>query len=227
MTEFNQALSQAQQDYLAANKADLCKTAGGKLIWQNRIKMASEAYQVAKSIAADNTLTTLVERNAEDEEDDHDETILDWQTYRDNFILDWIANRTVVTQEEADAMIERDIDQALQAAELTEDAEVVEVVEDAPIAVVAPTPSPEPIVVVVKKKSYYKPKTKAVAKTVKAKAPKKAAAKKKTVSASDKAQVIIERYVARNWTRKSIIEKLQDQLDMGAAYASTLYQKFS
>lgn len=58
--------------------------------------------------------------------------------------------------------------------------------------------------------------------------PKKVAAKKKSGSTSEKAQAIIERYVARDWSRGQIIEKLQAQIDgLGAAYASTLYQKFA
>jgi hypothetical protein len=169
-------------------------------------------------------LNTLVDRTSEDEEDDPT-GFPDWPTYRDNFIMDWIANRTVVTAEEADIMFDRDVDQALQVIEQAEVAET-----QATIAEALPPVVEAPVVVVAKKKSYAKAKKKAGAKTVKAKAPKKAAAKKKSSakgSASAKAQIIIEKYAAKGWARKDILAKLQSQLDMGAAYAATLYQKFA
>jgi hypothetical protein len=57
---------------------------------------------------------------------------------------------------------------------------------------------------------------------------KKVAAKKKGGNTSAKAQTIVERYAARKWSRKDIIEKLVSQIDgLGTAYASTLYQKFA
>lgn len=56
----------------------------------------------------------------------------------------------------------------------------------------------------------------------------KVAAKKKGGNTSAKAQAIVERYVARKWSRKDVIEKLVSQIDgLGVAYASTLYQKFA
>ena len=61
-----------------------------------------------------------------------------------------------------------------------------------------------------------------------AKVAKAKVAKKKGVSTSAKAATIIALYQSRKWSRKDIIAKLQSQIDgLGAAYASTLYQKFA
>jgi hypothetical protein len=70
------------------------------------------------------------------------------------------------------------------------------------------------------------------ASTAKASKPalKKVAAKKKGGGTSAKAQAIIEKYgpAGRKWARKDVIEKLVNSIDgLGAAYASTLYQKFA
>lgn len=58
----------------------------------------------------------------------------------------------------------------------------------------------------------------------------KVAAKKKGGNTSAKAQAIVEKYgpSGRKWARKDVIEKLVSSIDgLGAAYASTLYQKFA
>lgn len=239
MNEFSNPIAPDQTAFLAANKAELSKTDGGKAIWQNRVKMASEAYQALKGI--NGGLETLVERSAEDEADEVDVSFPDWPTFRDNFILDWIGSRIVVTDKEADMIFERTAEEALAAIEQAEqngsDAPVV----DTSATTVVQSPTVAPVVEIATKrrgrppgsaktavkKSYYVPVSQRPAKT---KTVRKAAAKKKTVakgSASAKAQSLIEKYAARDWSRKDIIAKLQSQLDMGAAYASTLYQKYS
>lgn len=230
MTEFNNAINAEQTAFLVDDKAKLYRTEDGKRIWQNRVKMAGEAYNIAKAIHNDHTLTALVPKTCEDEDDCDDQLFCDWPTYRDNFILDWIANRTIVTTEEADIMFDRTANAALAELEPT-GLDVVEDLDSDAEAITSEVvpPSEAPPVV---KKSYAKAKVKveAVVKLFKKKAVKKVAAKKKSAakgSASEKAQVIIEKYAARNWSRKDIIAKVQTQLNMGSAYAATLYQKFS
>lgn len=82
-----------------------------------------------------------------------------------------------------------------------------------------------------KKVATAKVVRKVVAKKTKTKSkPKKvAAAKKKSGnSTSEKAKAIVERYVARKWQRKDVIEKLMSSIDgLGVAYAATLFQKFA
>lgn len=78
-----------------------------------------------------------------------------------------------------------------------------------------------------KAKSYYVPVSqRKAAKPAKVAKPKKAAAKKKSAAAPSKAQAIVEKYAARDWSRKDIIEKLVAS-GVSAGYAPTLYQKFA
>ncbi len=225
MNEFSTPISQDQKDFLATNKAELVTTEGGKAIWQNRIKMASEAYQIAKTIHADHVVDSLCDATGDSVEESTEttdtvvETFPDWPTYRDNFILDWISNRTIVTEEEANAMFNVEVENALQEIDQVEGSVVTPtvVVEATPVVIAKVKRA------VAKKVVKVKAKTKAKTKVTKKVAAKKAGGK----SASAKAQVIIEKFSTRGWTRGEIIQKLQDQLDMGAAYASTLYQKFA
>lgn len=203
----------------------------------HRVKQASEAYKELKSICAQTDLDSLLPKIAGDELDGEEpynvvSTVPTWPEFRDAFIADWAANRTIVTDKEADAMFERDVEEAIAAIEATETpAETVVVETPAVVATpVAVTPAKPKRV---RNKVVKAAKTKA--KTAKAKAPAKAktvktkvAAKKKSGgSASAKAQTIIAKYAERDWSRKDIIAKLQEQLGMGVAYASTLYQKFA
>jgi hypothetical protein len=248
MNEFSTPITDEQRSFLFANKNELLKRnadgtqrvnskgdpikddAGGSAIWQNRIKMASEAYQELKSIEGEYDLTAVAIKGNEDDDGDVVESFTDWATFRDNFILDWIGSRTVVNEKEADMIFERTADEALALIEQTEAASGSE--EAAGLAAETanePAPAPAPR----KRKTLrenVRPLRKSVVKSKKT-APKKkkaAAAKKKSGgTASAKAQVIIEKYAAKDWSRKEIIQKLQDQLGMGAAYASTLYQKFA
>lgn len=79
------------------------------------------------------------------------------------------------------------------------------------------------------KKSYYIPVSQR--KVAAKKAPKKAAAKKKGSSGkstSERAAVIVAWGQSRKWSRKDIIDRMTSQIDgLGAAYASTLYQKLA
>ena len=235
MIEFNTPITPEQSAFLAANKADLCQKDSGKAVWQNRVKMASEAFDIAKGIHAQHSLTSLVAKTSEDEDDDVDETFPDWPTFRDNFILDWIGSRTVVTEQEADMIFERTADEALQAIEQAEQNGTLStepVVDTSAPVVETPAPAASEPVVATKRRGRPpgsgKKTATAVVKAAKKTGRRKVAAKKKSVgSASAKAQTIIEKYAAREWSRKDIIQKLQDQLGMGAAYASTLYQKYS
>ena len=191
----------------------------------NQLKKASEAYAELRSLHTD-PLTEEV-----------DGDFPAWSIFRDGFIAEWISNRIIVDEKEADVMFDTIVETAIQEIEAAEAvAASTEVVElTTPVAAV--TTAPEAVVVAKRrgrppgkkvegatpaKKSYYKPKAKGVAKN------KKVAAKKKSgSSASSKAQTLVERYVERKWSRKDIIAKLQEQLGMGAAYAGTLYQKFA
>ena len=246
--EFNTPITADQAAFLAANKEELCRKDAGKAVWQNRVKMASEAYAIAKGIHGAHSLTTLVERLADEERDDADPTFPDWPVYRDNFILDWIANRIVVTEEEADMIFDRTVDEALQQIEAQEQNDSGTLPADPSVSVtVTPPASPEgrdettPVVkrrgrppgsgkktaeAPAKRKSYYVPVAQRKAKAKPA-ARKVAAKKKSGGSVSAKAQPIIERFTARKWSRRDILIKLQDQLEIGAAYAATLYQKFA
>jgi hypothetical protein len=233
MVEFNTPITPEQKAFLAANKEELCQKDSGKAIWQNRVKKAGEAYAIAKTIHGETSTHTLVAKTAEDEDDDVDSTFPDWPTYRDNFILDWIGSRIVVTDKEADMIFDRTADEALAAIEQGEQNQA-----DADAPVVDPAPTVVTVtmgdVPAVKRRgrppgSGKKSATGVVkaTKTVKTKTRKVAAKKKSGGSASAKAQAIIEKYGSRDWSRKDIITKLQNQLGMGAAYAATLYQKFA
>jgi hypothetical protein len=247
MVEFNTPISDGQRTFLADNKADLCKTEGGKSIWQNRVKKASEAYNELKGIHGAHELHTLVPKTSEDEGDDADLTFPDWPTFRDNFILDWIGSRTVVTEQEADMIFERTAEEALavieQGEQITADAES----DGPPYTTQTPqemaqenlqkhlaeqkgvTETP-PVATKRRGRPPGASKKSTVTKLTRSKpSTRKVAAKKSGAksSASAKAQGIIEKYASRDWSRKDIIGKLQAQLGMGAAYASTLYQKFA
>ena len=227
MYEFNNQISSDQADFLTENKLDLCKTASGREIWQNRIKKASESYAILKQIRTNEILDSLVVGEAIEiddllavndegidsvddeqitvdpeefiEENDLvvDEKFPDWRTYRDGFILDWIGSRIVVTNEEADMIYENAVDEALA----TLDGETTEpVVETSGESEEAPA-----------------------TKRGRPKGAKKAA--KTKVSA--KALTIYNRYKEKGWERKRILDKMQGELGMGKAYAATLYQKFN
>lgn len=190
----------------------------------NQLKKASEAYAELRVLHTD-PLT-----------DEVDDEFPVWSLFRDGFIADWTSNRIIVDEKEADVMYDTIANEALAVIEAAEAGAVstevevptVAAVETAPVeAVVAKRRRGRPAGAKVEgatKKSYYKPK----AKTEKSTKPKKVAAKKKsTASASSKAQAIVEKYKERAWSRKDIIAKIQEQLEMGVAYASTLYQKFA
>lgn len=246
MNEFSAPIAPDQIAFLTANKADLIKTDSGKAIWQNRVKMASEAYQILKGINADASVASIeceplvpTEDEAEAQEVVDVDSFPSWPTFRDNFLLDWIGSRIVVTDKEADMIFERTAEEALAAIEQAEqngsDAPVVDtsttVVASALVVETAPKRRGRPPGSGVKKGTTGTSKTlaKLKARTKRAKS-KKVAAKKKSASggsASAKAQTLIEKYGSRDWSRKDIIGKLQAQLGMGAAYASTLYQKFA
>lgn len=253
MIEFSTPITPERQALLAANRAELCRVGreGKKinpsnwLIWQNRVKSAGEAYKIAKTAYTDVDFEGMP-KDADEVVSGIDPLFPDWPTYRDNFILDWLSNRIVVTEKEAEAMFDETAAAALAALEGTE-AAIVPTDTIVPTETVAtPAPVETEVVVVAKrrgrppgvkktaavvapvvkaKKSYYVPVGKRKAKKTKAK--KVAKAKSNRGSASAKAQTLIERYVAKDWSRKDIIAKLQSQLDMGAAYAATLYQKFA
>lgn len=214
--EFSSPVSEGQRAFLAADKEKLAASKGGTQLWQHRVKKATEAYAEAKAIYTDVDFGgTPVD---EDRTTGFAPGFPDWPTYRDNFLLDWIANRTVMSEEEADALFDREAEAALNT------------LDGEPTVDITPRPRPEGGLKPVIAAAAIKAKAKTVSNTkankiVKAKIVK--ANVKKFVSNSDKAFVIITRYQGRGWTRKRIIEKLCAQLDMGAAYASTLYQKFA
>lgn len=230
MVDFARVITDEDKAFLASNREDLLETAQGREkgreIWQNRVKKASEAHVELKALHT--------------EYDEVDETFPDWQTFRDNFILDWIANRTIVTEEEAEMIFETTADEALaviETAEQNDSPRTISVLVASSTSVepgvVLTAVDAEPAVAVAPKRRGRPPGAGKKAVVVKA-AAKKSSTKKKVAakkssggSASAKAQVLIEKYASRDWSRKDIILKLQSQLDMGAAYASTLYQKFA
>lgn len=255
MNEFSSPIAPDQIAFLTANKAELIRTDSGKAIWQNRVKMASEAYQILKGISADVSVASIeceplvpTEDEAEAQEVVDADEFPSWPTFRDNFLLDWIGSRIVVTDKEADMIFERTAEEALAAIEQAEqnDSETT-IIDSTPSSVLTDTSKPLIVTIgdvpAVKRRgrppgkkvpgstSYLPITTKTLAKLKAKTARKKYAAKaKKSVargSASAKAQTIIEKYGARDWSRKDIIAKLQTQLEMGAAYASTLYQKYA
>lgn len=240
MTEFNAAITAEQATFLHANREELYKTDGGKAIWQNRVKMAGEAFKIAKTTNDESTVSSLDITNGDDEAGEVDYTFPTWQVYRDNFILDWIANRTIVTEEEAEMIFERDVNDALSVIEAGEvggstdvelGTEITTAVTGAPEAareVQAQareravdngdgTPAPK------RGRPAGKVKAVKVKKVVKLQ---KVAAAKKGKSTSERAAEIIAWGQSRHWARKDILERLTTQIDgLGAPYAATLYQK--
>ncbi len=208
-----------------------------------RLKSASEEYRVHKSIYKDPVT---------DEELPGFQT---WPVFRDEFLEDWKSNRRVVTEKEADVHFDRIADESLNELEtigtpdvaaLVDEVEKTEQEETIGVIVADPTTG-EPVAVAVateapkrrgrppgsgKKKAVVPGSRSYLRNTEKVlrKVAKKAAAKKKGGSTSERAQAIIEKYgpSGRKWSRKDVIEKLVSSIDgLGSAYASTLYQKFA
>lgn len=194
-----------------------------------RLKAAAEDYKLHKSIFIDPVTEEPLEG------------LKLWPEFRDEFLADWKSNRRVVTEKEADVHFDKIADESLselQTIGATDVAALADVFAAAqedvepvlpPSDTVIPVPGiPTNAAVEListpkrrgrppgsgKKASVAKPATKRIA-------------AKKGGSASAKAEALIERYQARKWSRKDIIEKLVSQLEMGTAYASTLYQKFA
>lgn len=210
-----------------------------------RLKNASEAYKVHKSIYIDPV------------SDEQLPGFQAWPEFRDEFLADWKSNRRLVTEKEADVIFDTIANESLSeletigATDVAALADVLGTAQDETIGVIVENPTTgEPIAVatVVVKRRGRPPGTAKLKLVASTEAPvaaakrgrppgakktavvksKKVAAKKKGGNTSAKAQAIVERYVARKWSRKDIIVKLQAQIDgLGAAYASTLYQKFA
>lgn len=70
-----------------------------------RLKAASEDYKVHKSIFVDPVT------------DEKLEGFLEWPAFRDQFLNDWINNRRVVTEKEADVIFDRIADESLTELE--------------------------------------------------------------------------------------------------------------
>ena len=256
LTEFNRTLTEQETSLLNNTREEMLrKQPNGNYVdkslaalWQNRVKRASEAYKELQALSTDYDETIVSENEHEAsmylEADAYQpEQLPTWPVFRDNFILDWMSNRIVVTEEEADKMFESDAESALphegQEQSGGESLNTSEpAVSSTSPAGEAPTATAEETPAVVTKRRGRPPGTKAKAKKVvkvthkvktarkvkKASAPKVA---RKGTSNSAKAQRIVEMYKGKGWARKDIIEKLQTQLEMGKAYASTLYQKYA
>lgn len=230
MIEFSTPVTEAQRAFLAGDKAVLSQTKGGRELWQNRVKKATEAYKEAKANYTDFDLDGMPV--------DEDRTtglapgFPDWPTYRDNFLLDWINNRTVVSEEEADAIFEREAAAALGEIEADgEDLDALPPVDEdeAPASIVEAEAEAEaePVEADAEPEVEVEAEAESEPVHVERTAKKKPGRPPRKDSASAKARGIIERYRAREWSRKEILEKLQSQLGMGPAYAATLYQKFA
>ncbi len=209
----------------------------------NRVRMAHEAYVELKALHSNGSLSSLLPPGLGEDKDEVDSTLPDWPTFRDGFIKDWAADRIILTVKEADAMFDKDVNEALDVIEQTE----AEVLNTSTPAVAVPTATPEPTATqvttpAVAPKRRGRPPGKATRKagpearrytaskrTATRTKNLKVAAKKKSAgkTSSSVAQTIIERYQARDWSRKDILQKLQSQVGVGAAYAATLYQKFA
>jgi hypothetical protein len=253
LTEFNRTLTEQEQALLTHTREEMMrKHPSGNyvdkslaMLWQNRVKKASEAYKELQALAEDYDQSITSENDGEatlhlDADAYVPEQLPTWPVFRDNFILDWMSNRIVVTEEEADEMFNQDAENALNLIEGQEQSggESLNTSEPAVSSTIpaGETPSTTEASAPVAKRRGRPPgtknSTKKVAKAVrKAKAPRKvkAAAKvgRKASSNSAKAQKIVEMYKAKGWERKRVIEKLMTQLEMGKAYASTLYQKYA
>lgn len=258
ITEFNRTLTQQETDLLTRTREEMMrKNQNGEFadkslasLWQNRVKKASEAYKELQALSIDYD-ESIVSANEADatlhlEADAYvPEQLPTWPIFRDNFILDWMTNRIVVTEEEADAMFINDVEAATASDGEQNGGETL--VSTSEPAVSSTIPASEPSTTATEATPASQPKrrgrppgTKNKAKQV-TKAVRKVKAKSKTVrktkatasrgrkptSASAKAQRLIEMYQGKGWARKDIIEKLQKQLELGAAYAATLYQKYA
>lgn len=83
-----------------------------------RLKAASEDYKVHKSIFVDPVT------------DEKLEGFLEWPVFRDQFLNDWINNRRVVTEKEADVIFDRIADESLTELEnLGSNADVADLAE--------------------------------------------------------------------------------------------------
>lgn len=255
MHEFGRPLTTEQQELLRNTREEMTrKKPNGEYadksladLWTNRIKKASEAYKELQALYADydGDIVSQNEHEATGETLDGEpaeaEALPDWQTFRDNFILDWMQNRIVVTTEEADEMFERDVNDALEQIE--SQGSDSQSTSEPTVASTASEPAStqgestaEPAASAAPKRRGRPPgsgkaksatkkvvKTKSVRKVVKA----KSTGGRKGTSVASKAQTLIARYQEREWSRKDILQKLQDQLEIGKPYAATLYQKFA
>lgn len=214
-----------------------------------RLKNASEAYKVHKS----NYIDPVTEEQLPGFQawpEFRDEFLADWKSNRRvvtekeaDVIFDNLADESLTELATIGATV--DINLVVDGVEKEEDDTIGVIVEGeggVPIAVaiegntVIATANPKVIRKEIAKRRSTSKKVatakvvrKVVAKKKVVSKPKKVAAKKKSgATSADKAKAIIERYVARKWARKDVIEKLVNSIDgLGVAYAATLYQKFA
>lgn len=191
----------------------------------NQLKKASEAYKELRGLHTDPVTEEV------------DGEFPAWSVFRDGFIADWTANRIIVDEKEADAMFEKTAEEALAEIEAAEAGIVEEVSTETTTAVAAPVAEEAPVVAKRRGRppgSGNKAKATKAAAVVKAKATKKAgkkkvAAKKKSAGTSkmDAARVTVEKFAAKGWSRKDIIQRLIDVNGLTPAYAATAYQKIA
>lgn len=221
-----------------------------------RLKSASEAYRVHKSIYLD-PVTGEPETGYQL-----------WPEFRDEFLNDWKSNRRIVTEKEADVHFDRIADESLNELETTgipvDVNQVVDQVEQtqvsteeteipstatAPVSAVAahdevhsapkrrgrPPGTGKAKLKVVGSNGQVAPKRRgrpvgSTSKSSSVKKMKKVAAKKKGGGTSTKAESLILKFgpKGRKWPRKDVIQKLVDSIDgLGAPYAASLYQKYA
>lgn len=221
---------------------------------QVRLENACEAWKVHKSIYID-PVTAEPLQGFQPWPQFRDEFLTDWKSNRRlvtekeaDVIFNRIADESLAELENIGALQLPDVNALAEQVAAHQDDTIGVIVENpvtvAPVVAVKRRGRPakvtteqivkqisaEVAVATVKPVKVVKVKVAKVAKAVKPVKAKKAVAAKKGGNTSLKAKDLIEKYGkrGRGWSRKDIIVKLTESIDgLGAAYASTLYQKFS